>query len=88
MSVQQHSNEEQPFLANTDLTNRPFAREVAEACPELWRRYVETCERERREVKPGLEESRDFQLAEALDDYTRQRRLRELEIADEMEGRP
>ena len=82
MSVQHPPREEQPFLGNTDLDTRPLAREVAEARPELWRRYVEACERERRELTPGLEESRAFQLAEALDDAARQRQFRELEIAD------
>ncbi|MET0646401.1 MAG: hypothetical protein ABW208_07245 [Pyrinomonadaceae bacterium] len=82
MSVANLPDERQSLLGNTDLDGRPFAREVAEARPELWRKYVETCERERHELTPGLEESRAFQLAEAIDDAARQRQFRELEIAD------
>lgn len=37
------------LLGNSDLANRPFARRMAEAHPELWQRFVAACEREHAE---------------------------------------
>lgn len=36
-----------PLMGNSNFTNRPFARSVAEAHPELWARYIAVCQRQR-----------------------------------------
>lgn len=41
-------NASQPaLLADSDLELRPFARRMAEECPDLWARFLRACRRER-----------------------------------------